>query len=70
MTVISPVRTRCPADLVTAIRTATQQHCDWQRTAELVADELRLHLPGADITRLGSSVRRTYDLPVLAPAAR
>ena len=24
----------------------------------------------ADITRLGSSVRRTYDVPVLAPAAR
>ena len=26
-----------------------------------------LHVYGADITRLGSSVRRTYDLPVLAP---
>ncbi len=49
MTVISPVRTRCPADLVTAIRSATQQHADWQRTAELVADQLRVHLPGADI---------------------
>jgi mannose-6-phosphate isomerase-like protein (cupin superfamily) len=49
MTVISPVRTRCPADLVAGIRSATQQHCDWQRTAELVADELRLHLPGAGI---------------------
>src|SRR5215472_3791932 len=49
MTVISPVRTRCPADLVTAIRSATQQHADWQRTAELVADQLRGHLPGADI---------------------
>jgi 3-mercaptopropionate dioxygenase len=49
MTVISPVRTRCPADLVTAIRSATQHHADWQRTAELVADQLRLHLPGAEI---------------------
>jgi predicted metal-dependent enzyme (double-stranded beta helix superfamily) len=49
MTVISPVRTRCPADLLTGIRTATQQHADWQRTAELVADQLRLHLPGAEI---------------------
>jgi 3-mercaptopropionate dioxygenase len=49
MTVVSPVRTRCPADLVAGIRAATQQHCDWQRTAELVADQLRLHLPGADI---------------------
>jgi predicted metal-dependent enzyme (double-stranded beta helix superfamily) len=27
-----------------------------------------LHVYGADITRLGSSVRRTYDLPVIAPA--
>jgi 3-mercaptopropionate dioxygenase len=49
MTVISPVRTRCPADLVSAIRSATQQRADWQRTAELVADQLRRHLPGADI---------------------
>jgi 3-mercaptopropionate dioxygenase len=49
MTVISPVRTRCPADLVTAIRSATQRHADWQRTAELVAGQLRVHLPGADI---------------------
>lgn len=49
MTVVSPVRTRCPADLVTGIRSATQQHADWQRTAELVADQLRAHLPGAGI---------------------
>jgi predicted metal-dependent enzyme (double-stranded beta helix superfamily) len=27
---------------------------------------ISLHVYGADITRLGSSVRRTYDLPVLA----
>jgi 3-mercaptopropionate dioxygenase len=27
-----------------------------------------LHVYGADITRLGSSVRRIYDLPVLTPA--
>ncbi|HLQ55899.1 MAG TPA: cysteine dioxygenase family protein [Streptosporangiaceae bacterium] len=26
---------------------------------------ISLHVYGADITRLGSSVRRTYDLPVL-----
>jgi 3-mercaptopropionate dioxygenase len=49
MTVLSPVRTRCPADLVSAIRSATHQHADWQRTAELVADQLRGHLPGTDI---------------------
>ena len=29
---------------------------------------ISLHVYGADITRLGSSVRRSYDLPVLAPA--
>jgi 3-mercaptopropionate dioxygenase len=29
---------------------------------------ISLHVYGADITRLGSSVRRTYDLPVLVPA--
>ena len=29
---------------------------------------ISLHVYGADITRLGSSVRRTYDLPVLAPS--
>jgi 3-mercaptopropionate dioxygenase len=29
---------------------------------------ISLHIYGADITRLGSSVRRTYDLPVLSPA--
>jgi predicted metal-dependent enzyme (double-stranded beta helix superfamily) len=45
MTVVDEVRTRCPADLVTAIRAATSQHLDWQRTANLVAAQLRRHLP-------------------------
>jgi 3-mercaptopropionate dioxygenase len=49
MTAISPVRTRCPADLVTAIRAATGRHADWQHTAELVAAELSRHLPGSNI---------------------
>jgi predicted metal-dependent enzyme (double-stranded beta helix superfamily) len=49
MTVVSPVRARCPADLVRAIRTATRRHADWQQTAEFVAAELRTHLPAADI---------------------
>jgi len=49
MTQASAVRTRCPADLVTAIRGATAQHADWPRTAVLVADQLRLHLPGPEI---------------------
>ncbi|MBO0824259.1 MAG: cysteine dioxygenase family protein [Actinobacteria bacterium] len=48
MTAISPARTRCPADLVTAIRGATGQHTDWQQTADLVAERLRRHLPSPD----------------------
>lgn len=49
MAVISPVRTRCPASLVRAIRTVTRRRVDWQETSELVAGELRVHLPTADI---------------------
>jgi predicted metal-dependent enzyme (double-stranded beta helix superfamily) len=49
MTVMIPVRTRCPANLVRAIRAATRRHADWQQTAELVARELRSQLPAADI---------------------
>jgi 3-mercaptopropionate dioxygenase len=45
MTVFTPVRSRCPADLVAGIRAATLEHADWQRTAELVAAELARHLP-------------------------
>ena len=52
MTVVSPVRTRCPADLVRAIRSATRRHADWQQTAEFAATELRRHLPAADILTL------------------
>jgi 3-mercaptopropionate dioxygenase len=49
MSVIAPVRTRCPADLIAAIRAATTQHADWQRTAELVAAELRKNLPAPEV---------------------
>jgi 3-mercaptopropionate dioxygenase len=49
MTVAAPPRTRCPADLIIAIRAATGQHADWQRTAELVASQLRAHLPGPEV---------------------
>jgi predicted metal-dependent enzyme (double-stranded beta helix superfamily) len=49
MTTISPARTRCPADLLTAIRAATSRHEDWQRTAELVATQLRRNLPAPDV---------------------
>jgi 3-mercaptopropionate dioxygenase len=47
MTQASAVRTRCPADLVAAIRSATARHVDWEQTAGLVADQVRLHLPGS-----------------------
>ncbi len=53
MTVLTPVRTRCPADLVAAVRSATQQHADWGRTAGLVAAQLRQHLPGPGILTAG-----------------
>src|SRR5215467_7580973 len=43
------VRTRCPADLVTAIRGATARRVDWQQTAGLVAGQVRLHLPVSGI---------------------
>jgi predicted metal-dependent enzyme (double-stranded beta helix superfamily) len=49
MTVMTPVRTRCPAELVAGIRAATREHADWQATAGLVARELRMHLPGPDV---------------------
>jgi predicted metal-dependent enzyme (double-stranded beta helix superfamily) len=35
--------------LVTAVRRAVGMRADWARTAELVADELRAHLPGPDV---------------------
>jgi 3-mercaptopropionate dioxygenase len=49
MVTISPVRSRCPAGLVTAIRAATGRHADWPETALLVAGQLRAHLPGPEI---------------------
>jgi|ERR1022692_2483086 3-mercaptopropionate dioxygenase len=49
MTPAIAVRTRCPGDLVTAIRGATACHADWQQTAALVASQLRAHLPGPEI---------------------
>jgi predicted metal-dependent enzyme (double-stranded beta helix superfamily) len=49
MTPVSPVRSRCPGDLITAIRGATACGADWQQTAKLVAEALRLHLPGPEI---------------------
>jgi predicted metal-dependent enzyme (double-stranded beta helix superfamily) len=53
MTQATAVRTRCPADLVTAIRGATARHADWPQTAALVAEQLRRHLPGPEILTAG-----------------
>lgn len=51
-----PVTSLSP--LVAGIRTAVESHADWAGTAELVADQLRLHLPAPDVLtadqRLGS----------------
>jgi predicted metal-dependent enzyme (double-stranded beta helix superfamily) len=49
MTSASAVRTRCPGDLVAAIRGATGRHADWQQTAAMAAEQLRAHLPGPEI---------------------
>jgi predicted metal-dependent enzyme (double-stranded beta helix superfamily) len=49
MRALSPVRTRCPAGLISAVRGATRRHADWPETAVLVADQLRRHLPGPAI---------------------
>ena len=43
------VSTRCPADLVAAIRGATARRADWAETADLVAGQLRRFLPGPGI---------------------
>src|SRR3954466_5620155 len=44
--------------LVEGIRTAVESHAGWAETAQLVADQLRVHLPTADVLtpeqRLGS----------------
>src|SRR5882762_8576502 len=44
--------------LVAHIRTAVESHADWAETAQLVADQLRRHLPTLDVLtaaqRLGS----------------
>ena len=49
MAVIDPVHARCPARIAAAIRSATRQRADWQRTADLVAGQLRGKLPEASL---------------------
>ena len=45
-------------ELVAGVRSAVDEHADWSTTAQLVADQLRAHLPGPEILtpeqRLGS----------------
>ena len=50
MTVIRPEVTRPQlAGLVHAVRAVVSRHTDWERTARLVADVLRRHLPAPDL---------------------
>ena len=56
-------------DLVAGVRTAIDHHADWNGTAQLVADQLRRHLPTPDVLtaeqRLGSADRyRSHTLHV------
>ncbi|MBV8713990.1 MAG: cysteine dioxygenase family protein [Chloroflexi bacterium] len=55
-TLIHPDSARSP--LVAGIRTAVQTHANWAATAQLVADQLRRHLPTVEVLtpaqRLGS----------------
>src|SRR6266545_7783000 len=45
-------------ELVAGVRIAIDEHADWSTTAQLVADQLRAHLPGPELLapeqRLGS----------------
>jgi 3-mercaptopropionate dioxygenase len=47
------------SELVAGIRTAVERHADWEETAQLVADQLRRHLPTPEVLtpaqRLGSA---------------
>ena len=46
----SETRTRAElAELVAAVRTAIGAHVDWSGTAQLVAEQLRRHLPSPDV---------------------
>jgi predicted metal-dependent enzyme (double-stranded beta helix superfamily) len=36
-------------DLIAGVRTAVAAHADWSRTADLVAEHLRAHLPSTDV---------------------
>lgn len=58
---------RCPGRLIAGIRQAVAEHGSWQRTADLVGEQVRRHLPSPDILtaqeRLGDPSR--YQAHVL-----
>jgi predicted metal-dependent enzyme (double-stranded beta helix superfamily) len=55
---VTQIRPVSLSPLVAGIRTAVERHVGWADTAQLVADQLRLHLPTPDVLtaeqRLGS----------------
>ncbi len=59
MTTTPTLRRTDLAELVAGVRTAVGRHLSWSETADLVADELRAHLPSPDVLtaeqRLGSA---------------
>ena len=58
MTTTMPRHVNALTDLVDGVRTAVSAHAGWADTAQLVAEQLRAHLPGPDVLtaeqRLGS----------------
>ncbi|RZS34922.1 cysteine dioxygenase type I [Herbihabitans rhizosphaerae] len=49
MTTTLPHRVDNLTDLIDGVRTAVAAHADWADTAQLVAEQLRAHLPGPDV---------------------
>ena len=49
MTATETLPTRGLSPLLAGIRTAVKHHADWAETAQLVAEQLRRHLPSPDV---------------------
>ncbi|WP_270037596.1 cysteine dioxygenase family protein [Solirubrobacter ginsenosidimutans] len=49
MTAMQTLPTSQLTDLVSGVRTAVNAHADWSETTELVAEQLRRHLPTPDV---------------------
>ena len=62
---------RCPTALIAGIREAVAQRAGWPRTAELVGEQVRQHLPALDILtareRLGDPSRYQAHLLHVEP---